>query len=694
MLPEAERTDNHSFIGWTEADENARLEVTVNQGTTRNLVYEAQWMEGAIHGEVEFVQTDDSSGILGIMDLSQDLSQNQNEADTQRSTTMSDEYRPTSLAQAMKEIAADIATDLAEESANPDTTEDVTVTLKTQTLPNFTSNEIPPEALTPEEQAAKNEQTQIQDETDKLGIYDSTENVTQDFLSIDMEQTVTEKTGDTSGKTETTSITQSSRVIEIPLRYNLTGRYNPMVFRFHGAASVLRRLASRPKDYQTLDGCFYISGRGNDAVIYIYSNRFSTYSIATSDTETYTVLFETDGGSLIDSQTVRAYETAAKPNDPVKDGYDFAGWYLQNSDTEFDFNTAITEDTHLYARWTEKTPDTPVPSSSSSGGGRRTYTVSPASGSSGDVELSARNAYQGAVVTVTVKPKDGYTISGITVKTLSGTEVSVTRNADGTYSFTQPASSVTVTPVYAPIETPPPEPQTPTRYTTENPAPPSVTGVDQWLITETHPAFIGGFNDGTFRPNANISRAQAAVMFYRLLKNPGTTRTTSFTDMSGNEWYAEAVYTLSSMGIIQGYSDGSFHGNDTISRAAFAAIATRMSKANGETGAGVTFSDVPSTHWAHDTIARSSYFGWIGGYSDGTFRPSDPITRAAVTAIINRMLDRNADQTYMTEHNGEWKQFSDVQDPAAWYYYNVAEAANSHGFTVNDGQEIWNNVNP
>ena len=305
---------------------------------------------------------------------------------------------------------------------------------------------------------------------------------------------------------------------------------------------------------------------------------------------------------------------------------------------------------------------------------------------------------------MTVKPKDGYTISGITVKTLSGSEVSVTRNADGTYSFTQPASSVTVTPVYTAVETPPPvnaadetpppAPQTETRYTTENPAPPSMTGVDQWLITDTHPAYIGGFRDGTFRPNANISRAQAAVMFYRLLKSPNVARTTSFSDMTGNEWYAEAVYALSSMGIIRGYSDGSFHGNDTISRAAFAAIAARLSKANGETGAGVTFSDVPSTHWAHDTIAQASYYGWIGGYSSGTFHPSAPITRAAVTAVINRMLGRSADQTYVSAHSGELNQFSDVRDPSAWYYYNVAEAANSHGFTVIDGEESWNNVNP
>ncbi|MBQ9349225.1 MAG: S-layer homology domain-containing protein, partial [Oscillibacter sp.] len=553
----------------------------------------------------------------------------------------SDAYKPTSLAQAMKEIAADVASGLAAGNPNPDTKTDVTVTLKTQTVQDFTLDTRPMEDLTPEEKTAKHEQGEILNQTS--GYYDSAEQVKLDFLEISMEQTVTEKNGDEVVKTETQTVNTAEnkiRVVEIPLRYNLTGRYNPMVFRFHGTASALRRLASRPKDYQMFDGCFYISGRGNDAVIYIYSNKFSTYSIATSETEAYTVLFDTDGGSAVNSQTIPASGTAEKPADPVRSGYDFAGWYLRNSDTEFDFSTEITEDIHLVARWTEQTtPSTPVTPSTP-----------------GSSSRSSGGKSKPSVVAI---PRDTSNEGTPTPDTDSGTD---TGSAKG--------------------------------YTTESPALPSVTGVDEWLITDTHPAYIGGFSDGTFRPNANISRAQAAAMFYRLLKNPNVARTTSFSDMTGNEWYAEAVYTLSSMGIIQGYSDGSFHGNDTISRAAFAAIAARLSKTNGETGTGVTFSDVPSTHWAHDTIAQASYYGWIGGYSNGTFNPSAPITRAAVTAVINRMLGRSADQQYVSAHSGELNQFSDVRDPAAWYYYNVAEAANSHGFTVTDGNETWNSTTP
>ncbi|MBP5718773.1 MAG: S-layer homology domain-containing protein, partial [Abditibacteriota bacterium] len=109
---------------------------------------------------------------------------------------------------------------------------------------------------------------------------------------------------------------------------------------------------------------------------------------------------------------------------------------------------------------------------------------------------------------------------------------------------------------------------------------------------------------------------------------------------------------------------------------------------------GTRFSDVPADYWARNTIDQAFGYGWIGDYSNGTFNPSAPITRAAVTAVINRMLGRSADQQYVAAHSGELSQFTDVQDSSAWYYYNVAEAANGHSFTKSDGKESWNSVNP
>ena len=173
--------------------------------------------------------------------------------------------------------------------------------------------------------------------------------------------------------------------------------------------------------------------------------------------------------------------------------------------------------------------------------------------------------------------------------------------------------------------------------------------------------------------------------FHRVV-DPGTIRT--FKDMDGSEWYAEAVYALAGFDIIRGYSDGSFHANESISRAAFTAIAIRLAKETVPDNA-ERFSDVPSGHWARGTIARASDYGWIGGYEDGTFHPSAPITRAAVTAIINRMLNRNADEEYVAEHYAELNHFSDVTDSNAWYFHNVMEAANAHDFNASEGKERW-----
>ena len=161
--------------------------------------------------------------------------------------------------------------------------------------------------------------------------------------------------------------------------------------------------------------------------------------------------------------------------------------------------------------------------------------------------------------------------------------------------------------------------------------------------------------------------------------------------MTGNEWYAEAVYALSGMGIIQGYEDGAFHGDDTISRAAFTAVAARFARTASPTISddNADFSDVPKNDWAWDSIAKAASYGWIGGYGDGSFRPSDPITRAAAVAVINRMLGRSPDAAYITAHRYSLKRFSDVNDPNAWYYYNIAEAVNDHDFTLSDGKEIW-----
>ena len=619
-LPEAVR-DYYTFTGWTVPGQNQNtpvLELTIPKGTMDNLTFEANWTKGERTGIVEFIKADEDSGILGVLDLTRESA----ESDAQKSTTETDdEYPATSVAKTLKEIACADTTPLAENQ-----TKDVIVSMNLRAVSDLTKTDN--QELDAESRRIKSEQERIGDAVRQVFVGDNT--VKSDYLSIDIEKTVTTITTDADGGEQRDGgvfsvMSVTPKTLEIPLRYNMTGRYNPIIFRFHDtSASALRRLASRPRDYQNLEGCFYVSGWGNDAVIYIYTSRFSSYSVTTSATESWTVFFETDGGTEISHQSVplAGDKKVTRPADPVKAGYTFAGWYVltDGAETPFDFDTdTVSGDITIYAKWTESAP-MPTPRS---GGGK---------------------------------------------------------------IFPPPAISAgTSTPV--PTSTPTPG----DHYSVENPAPPDRTGVADWLITDTHPAYIQGFEDGTFRPNDNISRAQIAVLFYRMLKNPNIPRTTSFADMNGDEWYAKAVYTLSGMRIIQGYADGAFHGDDAISRAAFTAIATRFAKTTGLTISdyNTDFSDVPENYWARDSISRASFYGWIGGYADGSFRPSDPITRAAAVAVINRMLGRSADAAYITAHGDNLKRFSDVNDPNAWYYYNIAEAANTHGFTISDRKEIW-----
>ena len=143
---------------------------------------------------------------------------------------------------------------------------------------------------------------------------------------------------------------------------------------------------------------------------------------------------------------------------------------------------------------------------------------------------------------------------------------------------------------------------------------------------------------------------------------------------------------LSSLIDIYGRTDGSFDPNEKITRAEFATAVTRFAKAiQGK----AVFSDVPEGYWAYDSIAAAAAYGWVVGYEDDTFRPEGYITRAEVTAIVNRMLGRAADEAYISANRDNLVQFSDLQDPDAWYYLDMMEAANAHDFTVTDGSETW-----
>ena len=197
-----------------------------------------------------------------------------------------------------------------------------------------------------------------------------------------------------------------------------------------------------------------------------------------------------------------------------------------------------------------------------------------------------------------------------------------------------------------------------------------------------HSAYIVGYEDGTVRPENNITRAEVAAIFYRLLTDDaraeGWATTNSFPDVESGFWYSNGISTLANMGILSGYEDGSFRPDAYVTRAEFATIAAKFS--GGPADEYADFEDVPKTHWASKYIAKAASLGWITGDGDGNFRPEAYITRAEAMSLVNRVLERGVDKEGLSEDAIQWPD----NKSGDWYYYDVLEATNSHVYTRTD----------
>lgn len=208
------------------------------------------------------------------------------------------------------------------------------------------------------------------------------------------------------------------------------------------------------------------------------------------------------------------------------------------------------------------------------------------------------------------------------------------------------------------------------------------------LNAQDHYAYIVGYEDDTVRPEGYLTRAEVATIFFRLLTDVSreqfwTTRS-AYSDVNQEVWYNNAIATMTNAGILKGYEDGTFRPDTNITRAEFAAIASRFDSSAAETDSG--FTDIAG-HWAAAEISRAVSLGWIQGYEDGTFRPDQPITRAEVMTIVNRMLDRVPEnETDLLPDMNIWSD----NLPGTWYYLAVQEATNSHTYIrKNGGYETW-----
>ena len=228
-------------------------------------------------------------------------------------------------------------------------------------------------------------------------------------------------------------------------------------------------------------------------------------------------------------------------------------------------------------------------------------------------------------------------------------------------------------------------------YRTYHPSTPS----KPTLNTGDHYAYVMGYPDGTVRPNGSITRAEVSTILFRLLSDKTRdeyfTTESSFTDVKAGAWYNNSIATLEKAGVIVDTAKGgAFRPNEAITRAELAAMLAQFSDAKPVKG--VKFSDVPAEHWAYEAIAIAAKMGWIEGYPDGTFRPDATITRAEMMTLVNRALERvPSDEDHLLSKR-VMLTFPDCKS-GDWFYIAVQEATNSHTYeraaTEKNGDEQW-----
>lgn len=332
----------------------------------------------------------------------------------------------------------------------------------------------------------------------------------------------------------------------------------------------------------------------------------------------------------------------AKAQEATHQGYSFKGWFTDDACTlSYTDGTVLSTDTILYGKW-EKIA---TPPSSGGGGSHVTKYYILHYESNGGTKYEDEKYKKNTVVILDKIPKRvGYTFTGwYADKELTDKITSVKMTSDKT--------------VYAGWK---------------------ATDVPETLNSDNHFAYIVGYEDGLVRPNADITRAEVAAIFFRLLKDDvrddNLTANSVFTDVAFGKWYNKSISTMAKIGIVKGRTANAFAPNAPITRAEFAAICSRFDRSNVEIKS--DFNDI-SGHWAEKEIRRAASLGWIKGYADGSFKPDQNITRAEAASMINRMLHRlpeTADD--LLDGMIQWPD----NQPSDWYYINMQEATNSHDF--------------
>lgn len=339
------------------------------------------------------------------------------------------------------------------------------------------------------------------------------------------------------------------------------------------------------------------------------------------------VTFNSNGGSAVATQ-VAAKDSSIPLPTPTRSGYTFQGWYAGSTKVSSPYK--VTGDVTLTAQWSL---------SSSSGGSSSSgdYQVTVDSGKNGKVTVSPSRADKGDTVIVTVKPNDGYQLDKLTVTDKNGNTVKLTSKGSNKYTFTMPASKVTVEASFAKTSSP----------------------VDSFLDVRTgawyydavkyavENGLMSGTGTYTFEPNTTLSRGMIAQMLYALEGKPSISSANNFTDVSSSDWYDKAASWAQSKGIITGYEDGRFGPNDPLTREQLALILYNYAKSEGHstsTKADLSkFADGTSTSpWAQQAMSWAVGEGLLSGRGVNMLYPTGTATRAEVAQIMMNFCENVA----------------------------------------------------
>lgn len=283
--------------------------------------------------------------------------------------------------------------------------------------------------------------------------------------------------------------------------------------------------------------------------------------------QTYTVAFDTNGGSAVAPVTVDAGSTATKPADPMKSGYTFGGWYKDSTlQTPWDFaNDTVTADTTLYAKWTANPP---APSYDDSD---PTYAVSAPAAENGKIAVSPKNASAGSTVTITVKPDSGYVLETISVTDRNGNDLKLTDRGNGKYTFTMPGSRVEVKVTFM-------EDNSVLNFFYDVPNGAYYYDAVKWAVDN---GITGGVGNSLFAPNQPCTRGQIVTFLWRAAGSPVVNYAMNMTDVAEDAYYGEAVRWALSEGITTGIGDITFGPDAACTRAQAVAFLFRYAVASG-----------------------------------------------------------------------------------------------------------------